>query len=79
MRIGVAQEGSNFPCLVEAKPTETLAVARASAIQGNDTYIINSLDRHEWWDDVTSMKEEWKDQVLHWKDIEESRCSWWKV
>ena len=71
MRIGVLGR-FQFSLFSGSQGNSTLAVAETLRIQGNDTYLINTLERHEWWDDITSMKEEWKEKILHWKDIQDS-------
>lgn len=70
MRIGVLGR-FQFSMFSGSQANGTLAVAETLRIQGNDTYLINSFERHEWWDDIVSMKEEWKDKILHWEDIKE--------
>ena len=69
MRIGVLGK-FQFSMFSGSQANVTLAVAETLRIQGHETYLVNSCERMPWWDDITSMKEEWKDKIVHWKDIE---------
>ncbi len=70
MRIGVLAK-FQFSMFSGSQANATLSVAETLRIQGNDTYLINTYESREWWDDMTSMKEEWKGKILQWKDISE--------
>jgi alpha(1,3/1,4) fucosyltransferase len=69
MRIGVLAK-FQFSMFSGSQANATLSIAEILRIQGNDTYLINTHETREWWDDITSMKDEWKDKILHWKDIQ---------
>jgi GR25 family glycosyltransferase involved in LPS biosynthesis len=69
MRIGVLGK-FQFSMFSGSQANATLSVAELLRIQGHDTYLVNTFETREWWDDISSMREEWKDKILHWKNIE---------
>ena len=72
MRIGVLGK-FQFSMFSGSQANCTLAIAEIFKLQGHSTFLINANERQPWWDDVVSLKEEWKDSIRHVKDLSGER------
>jgi GR25 family glycosyltransferase involved in LPS biosynthesis len=72
MRIGVLGK-FQFSMFSGSQSNCTLSVAEIFKLQGHSTFLINANERQPWWDDVVSLKEEWKDSIRHLKDLSGER------